>query len=251
MLILIYNLKNDIFMGNIDLFIRINENKGVIIDYKNGNPYYHNFLQLKSYAVFLFKKFPELKELVLIEYFIKENQLFKNLYLRSEAMLLEKKIINNIENIEKTTFFEKNKESCKFCMYKIHCDNYTKINEKMEILNIKKDIFMVGNYSSEKIILINNKEISFENTKQLLNNINSNNYLIMFLNDNIEKNLLIKLLNNIKKSIIYFIGKKSYTFFFQKENSEYKNLISFNKKDFVKSYIVEKENIEKIGVEYV
>lgn len=226
------NLQNDNLIGNLDLLIRLNKNKALIIDYKSGSSFFNNFEQLYIYAILVFENYSDINELMLIIYYFNENKTLKHLFYRNEYKFYKSKIENKIKKIENTTYFEKNLDNCKNCFYKKICDNYTFIsNLKKEILYTKKYdeygkcIISEGNYISKKIILFekpNLKTIEKNyNQSFIFDKVNKNDFLILYTNffldkENILKNefreYIIKIINELDIEKIYCIGEKPYQF---------------------------------------
>jgi len=263
---------SDKFIGNIDLLIKINDSKYFLLDYKSGNPYFQNFNQLDFYGSILFQNNPKLKEIILIEYYVNYNKLFKKLYLKPQGDIFFQKSLNKYKEIKENKenkFFKKNTEQCRICMYKEHCKVYTYIqNIKKELLNksiFNKKIFIAtGNYSSKKVIVLSKPTIKQFNENvfqhELFNYINKSDYLIIFADYNFsnKKELNKKyqestreLLKFIEPDYLYFENDDVFKFVSKNNKTYDKNfLLSLDKEKYVKSYILNND-YSKIGAKYV
>lgn len=254
-----------VILGNIDLLLLVSDEQAFIIDYKTGSSYFQKFDQLKFYATLVFQRYPTLTNVMLIEYFVNENKLFKQLYSKQEALLLREKIDEKVKIIKEDTQFKKNENNCKLCMYQEHCKIYTHIQELKNKLtsSFKKKIFIgEGNYASKEIIIFPKPTLeqftSGTKKHEIFENLYINNYLVLFMDffyssksktlSDKYKDDFMELLLKINPTKISFIGKEAYELFSgtKVEDTIYNKTmaISLNKETFIKCQVL-KENSEE------
>lgn len=110
--------KLNIIQGFIDLCM-VKGKTGVVIDHKTGkykDPKWQSYEQVMLYALWMFKKFPELENVKCVYNYVESDQRNTKTYTRTEMGFLEKKFKDKLQKIESTKKFEKNiTKLCNWC----------------------------------------------------------------------------------------------------------------------------------------
>ena len=111
--------KDSVVRGYID-FIKIKDNKAIIVDWKTGKyKEEQDKLQTLIYALWTFLKFPQVNEISTIFYFVEHNKYITYKYNRNQLNELKKEFLQNIVKIEKENNFNKNiSKLCEWCPMK-------------------------------------------------------------------------------------------------------------------------------------
>lgn len=114
------------FYGYVDSILKDENGEVYIIDWKSKkgkDNFRPSWFQLEIYAYWFFLKFPNINKAHILFGYIEDVDIEERILERDKDLSrIEKTLINKINKIEQTEFFEKQKDrTCKWCEYFLHC----------------------------------------------------------------------------------------------------------------------------------